>query len=128
MRPCTIAGNVGRDPEMRYTPSGSAVTDFSLALYGGKSEDGEAITTWVRVTCWKDLAEAVNHKVAKGDKIQCEGYLQPPRLYETKSGETKASLELTAFSVMALEWSPQDIHSMPDITTMEHDQEEVTKK
>ena len=109
MRPCTIVGNVGADPEMRYTPNGFAVTNFSLALYSGKSPEGNEQTTWVRVTAWKDLAELVSKKVGKGDKLQVEGYLQPARLFEgtdkeTGTPEMKGSIELVAFAIKALEF------------------------
>lgn len=128
MRPCTIIGNVGGLPELRFTPNGVPVVNFSLALYAGKDQEtSKEITTWVRVTAWKDLAEAVNKKVGKGDKIQVEGYLQPVRLYEKKDKNTgkvvkddkghplvDGSLELTAFSVKALEYSPIDLAGMKD--------------
>ena len=110
MRPCTIVGNVGADPEMRYTANGFAVTNFSLALYAGKSQEGSEQTTWVRVTAWKDLAELVSRKVNKGDKLQVEGYLQPARLFEGTDKETgepemKGSIELVAFAIKALEFT-----------------------
>ena len=108
-RPCIISGNVGQAPELNTTPNGAKVANFSLALYGGKDEDGGAITTWVRVTAWKDLAEAVSQQVHKGDKIQCQGYLMPARLYVDKEKTTRASLELTAFSVKALEFAEKEL-------------------
>ena len=116
MRPCSIVGNVGRTPEMRYTPNGKAVTNFSLAMYGGRAEDDQPITTWVRVACWKDLAEAVAAKVSKGDKLVCEGYLLPIRTFERTDGSLGSSLEFTAFSVKALQWSPQDLAELPELS------------
>lgn len=109
-------GNVGRTPEMRYTPNGKAVTNFSLAMYGGRAEDDQPITTWVRVACWKDLAEAVAAKVSKGDKLLCEGYLMPVRTYQKTDGGIGHTLDFTAFSVKALQYSPQDLAELPDLT------------
>ena len=109
MRPCTIIGNVGGTPEMRYTPNGKAVTDFSLALYGGKTQAGDKITTWVRVTTWADLARIVASKVSKGDKVQCAGCLLPVELWEKREGGMAYSIKMTAFSVHALEYNPVDL-------------------
>lgn len=121
MRPCTIVGNVGKTPELRYTPAGAAVTNFSLALYGGRTnqDDPQPITTWVRVACWKDLAVVVADRVGKGDKIICEGYLLPIRTYINKEEQEGHSLEFTAFSVKALQWSPQDLTELPPTPTPE---------
>lgn len=120
MRPCTLVGNVGQNPEMRYTPNGAAVTDFSLALYGGKTQDidgekGHNITTWVRITAWKELAEIVNAKVSKGDKLCVEGYLQPVELFDKKDGTPGHAIKLTAFSVKALDYSPVDLETLSQV-------------
>lgn len=68
-----IIGNVGRDPEMRYTPQGSAVTTFSVAVNRTLfSRDGEAPrdeTEWFRVTAWGKLAETCNQYLAKGQQV-----------------------------------------------------------
>ena len=109
MRPCTIIGNVGGDPELRYTPDGKAVCNFSLALYAGEDQEGNTLTTWVRVSCWKDLAEIVNEKVKKGDKIQCEGFLLPVDIYQRDDKTTGYGLKFTAWSVKALEYSTVEI-------------------
>jgi single-strand DNA-binding protein len=98
---------------MRYTPNGKPVAQFSLALYAGKDQQGNEETTWVRVTAWKPLAEAITDKVHKGDKIQVEGYLQPPRIWLDKDGNPvqppRASIELTAFSIKALAFTAVDL-------------------
>jgi single stranded DNA-binding protein len=133
-RPCTIVGNVGGQPELRYTPSGTPVLNFSLALYAGKEQEtSKEVVTWVRVTAWKDLAETVNKKVSKGDKLQVEGYLQPARLYEKKDKTTgkvmkdekghpilDAAYEMTAFSVTALTYTPVELVTLPDAPIYEH--------
>ena len=122
MNPCTIVGNVGSTPEMRYTPNGKAVTNFSFAGHGGQDQAGKGITTWYRVTCWGDLAEGVNSKVSKGDHLQLGGYLLPPRPYLRRVKDTKeiiydeegnpelgAFLDFTAFSLIALEYTERDL-------------------
>lgn len=102
-----IAGNVGRDPEMRYTPSGQAVTSFSVAC-GRKYTNSSGVevkdTVWFRVTAWGKLAETTSQYVKKGMKVLCEGTLQHdgngnPRTFQRSDGSTGASFELTANTV-----------------------------
>ncbi len=105
-----IVGNVGRDPEMRYTPSGQAVTNFSVACNSQYTNgQGETVkeTIWFRVTTWGKQAEICSQYVKKGSKVLVEGKLKPdpttgnPKIYETKNGHG-ASYEITAASVRFL--------------------------
>ena len=94
-----IVGNVGRDPEMRYTPSGSAVTSFSVAVSDGFGERKKTI--WFRVSAWEKLAETCNNYLKKGSKVLIEGRLNAtdtgnPRTYNRQDGTTTASFEVTA--------------------------------
>lgn len=95
-----LIGRLGRDPEMRYTPSGDAVSNFSIAI--DKSTKEGKSTMWVRVTCWRRSAEAVNQWLGKGDIVAVEGELnfEPvsggPRVWIAKPGDTRASFEVTA--------------------------------
>lgn len=94
-----IVGNVGRDPEMRYTPSGSAVTSFSVAVSDGFGERKKTI--WFRVSAWEKLAETCNNYLKKGSKVLIEGRLNAtdtgnPRTYNRQDGTTAASFEVTA--------------------------------
>jgi single-strand DNA-binding protein len=76
-----IAGNVGRDPEMRYTPSGQPVTSFSVATnrqYTSSSGETVKETIWFRVTTWGKTAEVCNQYVKKGSKVLVEGTLTAP--------------------------------------------------
>jgi len=78
-----IIGNLGRDPEMRYTPNGTPVTSFSVAV--GRSwttPDGERkeATEWFNVVSWRDLAEICNQYLRKGGRVYIEGSLQTPKL------------------------------------------------
>lgn len=106
-----IAGNVGKEPEMRYTPSGQAVTSFSVATNRQyKTKDGEQVkeTTWFRVTTWGKQAEVCHQYVKKGMKVLVEGTLTAdkatggPRVYQKQDGASAASFEVTASTVRFL--------------------------
>lgn len=113
-RPAILTGNLGGNPELRFTPNGAPVANFSLALYAGKNQENEVQTTWVRITCWNNLAEVANKALEKGQRVQCAGYLQEPRLWEDSNGETHGSLEMTAFSISTL---PKDIQAFEELET-----------
>ncbi|MBF8299040.1 MAG: single-strand binding protein [Dehalococcoidia bacterium] len=71
-----VIGNVGRDPEMRYAPSGNAVTTFSVATsrnYNGRDGEKKEETEWFTVEAWNRLAEITNQYVTKGRKVYVEG-------------------------------------------------------
>jgi len=99
-----IVGNLGRDPEMRYTPSGVPVTTFSVAVSKRwKSQDGEMHekTTWFRVTAWRKLAELCNQYLSKGRQVLVEGEVEASA-WKGQDGEPRATLELTANNVRFL--------------------------
>jgi single-strand DNA-binding protein len=107
----TIVGNLGKDPEMRYTPSGTPVTGFSVATnrkYTGK--DGQVIkeVTWFRVSVFGKMAEACAEYLKKGSAVLVEGHLTPdketggPRTYERKDGGAGATYEVFANTVRFL--------------------------
>jgi single-strand DNA-binding protein len=105
-----IVGNLGNDPEMRYTPDGTPVTNFSVATNrkwanadGSQSEE----TTWFRVTAWRKLAETCNQYLSKGRQVLVEGRLKPgenggPRIWTGNDGQPRASFEVTALTVRFL--------------------------
>jgi len=106
-----IVGNLGRDPEMRYTPNGQAVTSFSMAStrkYTGS--DGQSVdeTTWFRVSVWGKMAEVCNNYLQKGSKVLVEGRLIPdrstgsPRIWNRSDGTPGASFEVSAAVVRFL--------------------------
>jgi single-strand DNA-binding protein len=106
-----IVGNLGRDPEMRYTPDGTAVTNFSVASNRRwSSQDGTQSeeTTWFRVTAWRQLAELCNQYLTKGRQVLVEGRLTPdresggPRVWTGNDGQPRASFEVTAITVRFL--------------------------
>lgn len=107
-----IIGNLGRDPEMRYMPDGTAVTSFSMATsrkWGDKTS-GQQVdeTTWFRVSVWGRQAETANQYLTKGSKVLVEGRLKPdpatgaPRLWTRQDGTVAASFEVTAENIRFL--------------------------
>jgi len=106
-----IVGNVGRDPEMRYTPSGQAVTSFSVASNRRyTSSNGEQVneTIWFRVSAWGKQAEICNQFLKKGSRVLIEGRLTPdkasggPRIWQKQDGTSATSFEVTAQTVRFL--------------------------
>jgi single-strand DNA-binding protein len=75
----TIIGNLGRDPELRYTPQGDAVCDFSVAVNDRKRDKAgefQDVTTWFKVTFWRKQAENASKYLTKGRQVYVEGRLQ----------------------------------------------------
>ena len=102
---CMIIGNLGRDPEMRYTPSGQAVTQFSVATnrnYRDPQGEWQSETEWFRVVVWGDQGERVAEYLRKGHKVYVEGRLQT-RQWEDQSGNKRYTTELIANRVQSLE-------------------------
>lgn len=101
----TLIGNLGRDPEMRYAPSGSPVTTFSMAVSRRwNSREGEAKeeTDWFTVTCWDRLAETANQYLQKGRQAYVEGRVRLHTWDDTQTGEKRARLEVVATSLVLL--------------------------
>lgn len=102
-----IVGNVGRDPEMRYTPSGQAVTSFSVASnrsYTNSTGQRVEETIWFRVSAWGKQAETCNQYLRKGSKVLVEGRLAAdanggPRIWTRQDGTPAASFEVNASNV-----------------------------
>jgi single-strand DNA-binding protein len=99
----TIVGNVGRTPEMRYTPAGVPVTDFSVAVNRSYTKDGETVerTKWYKVVCWRKLAEVTAQYLQKGRLVAVEGEIDC-EAYTNKSGEVVGKLVITASTVKFL--------------------------
>jgi single-strand DNA-binding protein len=122
----TLIGNLGQDPEMRYTQTGTAVTNISLATTKRikKAEDKECpagwkvsyngkyyeITTWWRCTAWRQLAETIAQYLKKGSRVYVEGEVHGdanegnlnPRVWTDRNGNARASFELTVTQVKFL--------------------------
>ena len=104
-----IIGNLGRDPEMRYTPSGQAVTQFTVAVNRNfKDHDGnwQEETEWFRVVAWGPLAERTAEYLRKGRKVYVEGRLQT-RQWEGQDGQKRYTTELIAQTVTPLDPRPR---------------------
>lgn len=107
----TIVGNLGRDPEMRYLPSGTPVTNFSVATNHTYTTSGEKAqeTTWFRVAVFGKQAEAVSQYLHKGSKVLVEGRLIPdketggPKVWQKNDGSWAASFEVNANTVRFLD-------------------------
>jgi single-strand DNA-binding protein len=106
-----IVGNVGRDPEMRYTPSGQAVTSFSVATnrqYTNNNAETVKETIWFRVSAWGKTGETCNQYLKKGSKVLVEGRLTAdpatggPRIWQAQDGTSRASFEVSAQTVRFL--------------------------
>jgi len=102
---CMIIGNLGRDPEMRYTPSGQAVTQFTVAVnrnWKGQNDEWQEETEWFRVVVWAQQAERAAERLRKGNKVYVEGRIQT-RQWEDQTGQKRYTTELIANQVTSLE-------------------------
>ena len=105
-----IIGNLGADPELRYTPNGKAVTNLRVAVNDNrKGPDGQWIeeTLWIRVEVWDQAAERLAEQLRKGHKVYAEGQLRA-REYEAADGQKRTSLELRFARVVSLERRDRD--------------------
>lgn len=100
-----IIGNVGRDPELRYTQTGTAVCDFSVAVTrrwnDRATNEQREKTTWFRVSAWRGLAETCNQYVRKGMQIMVAGEVDASA-FTGQDGQPRATLELTAREIKFL--------------------------
>ncbi len=107
-----IVGRLGKDPEMRYMPDGTAVTSMNVATDRRWTDKGTGQpvqeTTWFRVSVWGRQAESTNQYLSKGSMVLIEGHIRPdpqtggPRLYSRQDGSMGSSFEITAENVRFL--------------------------
>ena len=106
-----LVGNLGRDPEMRYTPSGAAVCNFSMATsekWTGQDGQPQERTLWWRISVFGKMGEACNTYLKKGGKVLVEGRMNAdpktgnPRIWTGQDGQARASFEVTAATVKFL--------------------------
>ena len=106
-----LVGNLGRDPEMRYTSDGTPVTNFSMATsekWTGQDGQQQERTIWWRVSAWRRLAETCNQYLSKGSQVLVEGRVNPdpetgnPKTYTRNDGSVGASYDVTALTVKFL--------------------------
>ena len=105
-----LVGNLGRDPEMRYTPTGQAVSNMSVATnrrFTDSSGEQRDETVWFRISVWGRQAETVSQYLRKGRQVLVEGNLVPddngnPRIWNRQDGSPAASFEVRAQTVRFL--------------------------
>lgn len=100
-----LIGNVGRDPEMRFTPSGAPVTSFTVAVnrrYKGQDGEQREETEWFSVDCWNRLAEVANEYLQKGKQVYIEGRIRIDTWDDRNTGEKRARLKVTATDMQML--------------------------
>jgi len=119
-----IVGNVGRDPEMRYTPNGTAVTKASVAVNVGRG-DGE-LTKWYDIVAFGKSAEYLAKWARKGDMVHVEGRLadEPPAWIDKKTGEPRSKYEIVVSKVTILVYSDAergDATSQPETSHLDTD-------
>jgi single-strand DNA-binding protein len=105
-----IIGNLGRDPEMRYTPNGQSVTQFTVAVnrnFRGSDGEWQEETEWFRVVAWGQTGERAAENLRKGVKVYVEGRLQT-RTWEDQTGNKRYTTELVADRVVSLERRQRD--------------------
>lgn len=111
MNTITVIGNVGKDPETRFSPAGLAITKFSVADTRGK--DDKAVTTWHNVVCFEQQAENVAEQVRKGSRVVVIGRLQKEQ-YTDKEGVKREAVSIIADDVcLSLKWKPRSEDGAP---------------
>ena len=104
MNKIIVIGNLGRDPEMRYTPNGQGVTSFSIASsrkYTTSSGEQREETEWFNCSAFGKLADTCNQYLTKGKQVYVEGRLSS-RTYQTQGGETRHSNDINVTDVQFL--------------------------
>ena len=112
-----LIGNLGKDPEVRYTPSGQAVASFNLATsekFKNKNGEWEERTEWHRITLWARLAEIAGEYLSKGKTVYIEGRLQT-RKWQDNSGNDRYTTEIVGEKMQML--SPKGERRGGDVTS-----------
>lgn len=100
-----LVGNVGQDPEVKYTPSGTPVAKLSLATnerFKDRSDEWQERTEWHSIIAWQRLAEIVGEYVKKGSKLYIEGKLQTSSWEDRQSGSKRYRTEVVARDIVLL--------------------------
>ena len=109
-----VVGNLGRDPELRYTPQGTAVCSFTMATNErrkGQAGEPQDVTTWFRVTVWGKQAETVSKYLTKGRNVYVEGRLHVGE-WSDKDGKQRYTLEVNATDVRFIDGA-QGVEGIP---------------
>ncbi len=109
----TIVGNVTREPELRFTPSGQANTRFGVAVnrrWQDRGGEWQEAVSFFDVVAWREMAENIGQSLQKGSRVIVTGRLEQ-RSYETKEGQKRSVVEVIADEVgPSLRWATVDIH------------------
>lgn len=109
----TITGNVTRDPELKYTQGGAAVTSFSVA-WNTKSKEGKETVGFFDVVCWRDLAENVAESLTKGVRVVIHGRLDHQTWEDRNGGGKRSKVEIVADEVApSLRWATATVTKTP---------------
>jgi len=128
-----IVGNLGRDPEMRYTQSGQAVTNFSVATsrqYNNSAGEQVKETVWFRISVWGRQAETCNQYLKKGSSVLVEGRMIAtpegnPRVWERQDGTSAASFEVNANMVRFLSSRGSAANGTEEEVILEVEEDEI---
>lgn len=101
MNSIVVAGRIGNDSELRYTPGGTAVANFSVAVDKQKKNGEKQQPLWLKVTLWGKLAESLNQYLTKGSIVAIQGELEVKQ-YEKRDGGAGTSVEINARQVRLL--------------------------
>ncbi len=110
-----VIGNVGRDPELRYTANGKSMVTFSIATnhnYQNQNGEWQEQTEWFRVIAWNQLAERVMERIQKGSQAYVEGRLQT-RTWTGQDGKERKEVEIVANTILGLDRRGGDMNGAP---------------
>ncbi len=109
----TVVGNITRDPELRFTPSGQATATFGLAVnrrwHNRQTQEWEEATSFFDVVCWREMAENASESLSKGSRVIVTGRLEQ-RSWESQDGEKRSKIEVVADEIgPSLRWATAEI-------------------
>jgi single-strand DNA-binding protein len=109
----TLIGNVTRDPELRFTPSGQATATFGLAVnrrwQNRQTQEWEEATSFFDIVCWREMAENASESIGRGSRVIVTGRLEQ-RSWETQEGEKRSKVEVVADEVgPSLRWATAQV-------------------
>jgi single-strand DNA-binding protein len=109
----TVVGNITRDPELRFTPTGQAVANFGLAVnrrwQNRQTNEWEEATSFFDVTCWAQLGENASESLTKGSRVIVTGRLDQ-RSWETQDGDKRSKVEIIADEIgPSLRWATAQV-------------------
>jgi single-strand DNA-binding protein len=109
----TLVGNITRDPELRFTPSGQATASFGLAVnrrwQNRQTQEWEEATSFFDIVCWRDMAENASESLSRGSRVIVTGRLEQ-RSWETAEGERRSKVEVVADEIgPSLRWATAQV-------------------